>query len=111
MNHKTSTLVPVVKKGKVNGLKRLIREVESDDEDDSVTVPVTHSDTSKPWMTEFTRYLEMLEAALASETPLIQWWGVSRLIIVSNDTFLTIFTRSMPRDTLYGHPLRVTTYP
>jgi hypothetical protein len=47
MNHETSTSVPAVKKGKVNGLKRLIREVESDDEDD-VTVPVAHSDMSKP---------------------------------------------------------------
>jgi len=47
VNHKTLTSVPAVKKGKVNGLKRLIREVESDDEDD-ITVPVAHSDISKP---------------------------------------------------------------
>jgi hypothetical protein len=84
MNHKTSTSVPVVKKGKVNGLKRLIREVESDDEDDNITVPVAHSDMSKPWMTEFTRYLETLEATLAGGMSQIHWWGVSRLMIFSS---------------------------
>jgi hypothetical protein len=80
MNHKTSTSVPVVKKGKVDGLKRLIREVESDDEDD-ITVPVAHSDMSKPWMTEFTGYLETLEATLANGMSTIQWWGVSKVMI------------------------------
>ena len=79
MNHKTSTSVPAVKKGKVNGLKRLICKVESGDEDD-ITVPVTHSDMSKPWMTEFTCYLKTLEAALASRMSTIQWWGVSRVM-------------------------------
>jgi hypothetical protein len=65
MNHETLTSVPAVKKGKVSGLKKLIREVESDDEDET-PVLVVHTDASKPWMTEFTRYLETLEAALAS---------------------------------------------
>jgi len=110
MNHETSTSVPAVKKGKVNGLKRLIREVESDDEDD-VTVPVAHSDMSKPWMTEFTRYLETLEAALASGMSTIQWWGVSRVMYFLLDGLLTICTRSMPRDILYGHPSLATICP
>jgi hypothetical protein len=76
MNHEMSAIVAPVKKGKVNGLKKLIREVESDDEDD-IPVAVTHTDISKPWKTEFTRYLETLEAALASGMSMIQWWGVS----------------------------------
>jgi hypothetical protein len=80
MNRETSMSVPVVKKGKVDGLIRLIREVESDDEDD-VTVSVAHADMSKPWMTEFTRYLETLEAALASGMSTIQWCGVSRVMV------------------------------
>jgi hypothetical protein len=84
MKHETSTSVPVVNKGKVNGLKRLIREVESDDKDEDSTVPTTHSDMSKPWMTEFTHYLETLEAALASGMSIVQWWGVSRLMVSFN---------------------------
>ena len=40
-------------------------------------VPIMHMDVSKPWMTEFTHYLETLEAALASGMSMIQWWGVS----------------------------------
>ena len=110
MNHETSTSVPAVKKGKVNGLKRLIREVESDDKDD-VTVPVAHSDMSKPWMTEFTCYLETLEAALASGMSTIQWWGVSRVMYFLLDGLLMICTRSMPRDILYGHPSLATICP
>ena len=46
MNHETLTSVPAVKKGKVSGLKKLIREVESDDEDET-PVPVVHTDASK----------------------------------------------------------------
>jgi hypothetical protein len=84
MKHETSTSAPVINKGKVNGLKRLIREVESDDEDDNSTVPTTHSNMSKPWMTEFTLYLETLEATLASGMSIVQWWGVSRLIVSFN---------------------------
>jgi hypothetical protein len=80
VNCETLTSVPAVKKGKVNGLKRLICEVESDDEDD-ITVPVVHSDISKPWMTEFTHYLKTLEAALASGMSTIQWWGVSGVML------------------------------
>ena len=76
MNHEMSAIVAPVKKGKVNGLKKLIWEVESDDEDD-ILVAVTHTDISKPWKTEFTCYLETLEAALASGMSMIQWWGVS----------------------------------
>jgi len=71
-----SAIVAPIKKGKVNGLKKLIWEVESDDEDD-ILVAVTHTDISKPWKTEFTCYLETLEAALASGMSMIQWWDVS----------------------------------
>ena len=106
MNHETLTSVPAVKKGKVSGLKKLIHEVESDDEDET-PVPVMHTDASKPWMTEFTHYLETLEATLASRMSMIQWWGVSRLTNVWCGTLLTICSRSMLSDTPYGHHLHV----
>ena len=109
MNHETLTSVPAVKKGKVSGLKKLIREVESDDEDETL-VPVMHTDASKPWMTEFTCYLETLEAALASGMSMIQWWGVSRLTNVWCGTPLTICSRSMLSDTPYRHHLHVIIY-
>ena len=92
MNRKTSTSVPVIKKGKVSGLKKLIREVESDDEDE-VPIPVTHADMSKPWMTEFTCYIETLEAALVSGMSIIQWWGVSGLMDYLSDVLLTNYSR------------------
>jgi hypothetical protein len=109
MNHEPSTSVPAAKKGKVSGLKKLIREVESDDEDET-SVPIVHTDVAKPWMTEFTRYLETLEAALASGMSMIQWWGVSRLANFRCDTPLTICSRSMLSDTLYGRHLHAIIY-
>jgi hypothetical protein len=45
------------KKSKTNGLKQLIRQVQSDDEEDMPVTTETGGDPSEPWKT----YLNMLE--------------------------------------------------
>jgi hypothetical protein len=68
-----------VKKGKISGLKKLIRETESDDEDDDLIHhgQATTSDPSKPWWPDFNYYVETSEAKLPAGMSTIQWWGVS----------------------------------
>jgi hypothetical protein len=92
MNCKTSTSMPAIKKGKVSGLKKLICKVESDDED-KVLILVTHADMSKPWMTEFTCYIETLEATLVGRMSTIQWWDVSGLMDYLSDVLLMNYSR------------------
>ena len=79
MDYEILTSAPVAKKEKLNCLKTLIHEVQSDNEDEVPNVSVSHADASKPWRTEFTLYLEMLEAVLDSSMTIIQWWGVRKL--------------------------------
>jgi hypothetical protein len=90
MDYEISTSAPVVKKGKVNGLKTLIREVQSDNEDEVSNVLVSHADMSKSWRIEFKLYLETLEAALASGMSIIQWWGVRKFLLMYFNTLLTV---------------------
>lgn len=72
---------PTTTKSKVGGLKKLIREVQSDSEDDSVVLEpgiMSIGDPSKPWRAEFTSYIETIEAAPSTGMTTIKWWGVSR---------------------------------
>ena len=93
MDHEISTSAPVAKKGKVNGLKTLLRKVQSDDEDEAPNVSVSHADTSKPWRTEFKLYLKTLEAALASGMSIIQWWGVRKFSLMYFNALLIVHHR------------------
>jgi hypothetical protein len=79
-----STTQQVAKKGKVNGLKRLICEVLSNSNDDTPAILVNSSnaDPSKPWRAEFRSYLEMIEACLPAGMTTIQWWGVCTFQII-----------------------------
>jgi hypothetical protein len=67
-----------------NGLKRLIREVLSDSDDDTPAILVrsSNADPSKPWRAEFRSYLEMVEACLPAGMTTIQWWGVHTFQII-----------------------------
>jgi len=56
-----------VKKGKASGLKKLIRETQSSDEDDDMgdfTAPTVQPDSAKPWRADFMNYIDTLEAKL-----------------------------------------------
>jgi hypothetical protein len=80
LNQSLVLLQPTTTKSKVGGLKKLIREVQSDSEDDSVVLEpgaMSVGDPSKPWRAEFTSYIETIEAAPSAGMTTIQWWGVS----------------------------------
>ncbi|KAG1735245.1 hypothetical protein EDD22DRAFT_852395 [Suillus occidentalis] len=79
LNQSLALLQPATTKSKVGGLKRLIREVQSDSKDDSKAEPGAMSigDPSKPWRAEFTSYIKTIEAAPSAGMTTIQWWGVS----------------------------------
>jgi hypothetical protein len=79
LNQSLALLQPVATKSKVGGLKRLIREVQSDSEDDFEAEPGASSIgyPSKPWRAEFTSYIETIEATPSAGMTTIQWWGVS----------------------------------
>jgi hypothetical protein len=84
LNQSTSSSLssqPTSKKSKAGGLKKLIRQVQSDSEDDMSPNAATASagDPLRPWRAEFLSYLETLEAALPAGMSTIQWWGVSIL--------------------------------
>jgi hypothetical protein len=70
------------KKTNTAGLKKLIRAVESDDEDDvpEVVTSTANFDPSKPWLPDFRQYIDTLEATLPVGMSTIQWWGVSRIM-------------------------------
>ena len=71
---------PTTTKSKVGGLKKLIQEVQSNSEDDSVVLELSAmsvGDPLKPWRAEFTSYIETIEAAPSAGMSTIQWWGVS----------------------------------
>jgi hypothetical protein len=69
---------PTVKKGKTSSLKKLIREVESEDDDDTpdVVASTANFDPSKPWLPDFMRYIDTCEATPLPGMSTIQWWGV-----------------------------------
>jgi hypothetical protein len=71
-----STTQQVAKKGKVNGLERLIHEVLSDSDDNTPAILVrsSNADPSTPWRAEFRSYLEMVESYLPAGMTTIQWW-------------------------------------
>jgi hypothetical protein len=66
------------KKSRAGGLKKLIREVLSDSEDDLSTDPAPTSigDPARPWRAEFLAYLETVEATPPAGMSTIRWWGV-----------------------------------
>lgn len=70
-------------KSKTGGLKRLIRAVASDDEDESpeVTTSTLHADPTKLWRSEYRSYLDTVEATPPAGMTTIQWWGVSLCFI------------------------------
>ena len=63
----------------------MIRDVQSDDEDDILDVPTSAAnlDPSKPWSTDFKWYMDTLEATLPPGMSTIQWWGVSDVVASS----------------------------
>lgn len=70
---------PTTRKSKAGALKKLIREVlsDSDDDDSSNTAIPSVGDPSRPWRAEFLSYLETIEAVPPTGMSTIQWWGVS----------------------------------
>jgi len=70
---------PSVKRGKANGLRTLIREAQSSDEDDnaSYSASTADADPSRPWYTDFENYINTSEAKLPPGMSIVQWWGVS----------------------------------
>lgn len=83
---------PTTTKSKVSGLKKLIREVQSDSEDDAEPEPgaTSPSDPSKPWRAEFTSYIETIEAVQSAGMTTIQWWGVSAFHLLRGFLRLTV---------------------
>jgi len=87
----SSSTQPATKQSKSGGLKKLIREVLSDSEDDASTNPTTSSgDPSRPWRAEFLGYIETIEASLPAGMSTIQWWGVSSLCYYEIFLLMTI---------------------
>lgn len=85
----SSSSQPTAKKSRAGGLKKLIREVLSNSDDDSAPSTATTSvgDPSRPWRAEFTSYLETIEAAPPTGMSTIRWWGVST--VYATPKFLT----------------------
>ena len=54
---------------------RLLRELSSEDEDDTHVTHPSSSDSSKPWMREFNQYIQVRDEVPEGMT-LVQWWGV-----------------------------------
>jgi hypothetical protein len=76
----SSSSQPTAKKSKAGGLKRLIREVLSDSDDDptpNAATTMAVGDPSRPWRAEFSSYLKTIEAAPPAGMSTIRWWGVS----------------------------------
>jgi hypothetical protein len=76
-----STSQPSVKKGKASGLRKLIRETQSSDEDEDLrnSALAADPDPSKAWRADFKNYIDTLEAKPPPGMTTIQWWGVSTL--------------------------------
>jgi len=65
-------------KSKVSGLKKLIRQVQSNSEDNSkADIGRSTADPLKPWRVKFWGYIKTIKAALPARMSTIQWWGVS----------------------------------
>lgn len=76
---KSATAVQLpIKKSKVHGLKKLIHETESSDEDEDLGFGTSAADVdpSRPWYADFRLYLDTVEAKLPSGTSMVKWWGV-----------------------------------
>jgi hypothetical protein len=67
------------KKGKASGLRKLIRETQSldDDEDFGNLALTTDADPSRLWHADFKNYVDTLEAKPLAGMTTVQWWGVS----------------------------------
>jgi hypothetical protein len=63
-------------------MMKLLRELESSDNDDSSSDnsgPSTLVDPTKPWLKEFNQYLNTTDE-LSDSQMIVQWWGVSNFI-------------------------------
>ena len=107
-----STSRPSEKKGKASGLRKLIRETQSSDEDDTMNnSAAANSDPSRPWYADFKNYIDTLEAKPLPGMSTIQWWGVSILLHYIYSLSLTFNYRSMHTDMARcGLPSLETTY-
>jgi hypothetical protein len=79
VNEEASTPHPAVKKSKTGALKKLIREVESDDDDNeipNVMASTANFDPLKPWLLDFRKYIDTLEAIPPPGMSTMRWWGV-----------------------------------
>ena len=103
ISRSTSTPQSQIKKGKASGLKNLIRQTQSSDEDEEIndSLPTSPPDLTKPWRTDFMNYVDTLEAKIPPGMSTIQWWGVRTHLYSHNFIFplLLIFPlwRSMHR--------------
>jgi hypothetical protein len=79
MGNSSSAPQPSVKKGRASGLKKLIRETLSSDEDEGLghSAEATDTDPSRPWWPDFKNYMDTLEAKPPAGMSTIEWWGVS----------------------------------
>ena len=66
-----------LKKGKASGLKKLIHQTQSSDEDEDMrdSTPAL-PDSAKSWRADFMNYIDTVEAKLPPGMSTIQWWGV-----------------------------------
>ena len=63
-------------------MMKLLRELESSDNDDSSSDNLGTStlvDPTKPWLKEFNQYLNTTDE-LSDSQMIVQWWGVSNFI-------------------------------
>jgi hypothetical protein len=73
MGKSVSVPQPSVKKGKASGLRKLIRETQSSDEDeDSSPLAAAATDPTRPWRADFMNYLNTAEAKLPPGMIIIQ---------------------------------------
>jgi hypothetical protein len=78
MGKLTPTLQQSAKKGKASGLRKLIRETQSsDDDEDFGDSATTDADPSRPWRADFKNYVDTLEVKPPAGMTTVQWWGVS----------------------------------
>jgi len=88
MGKSASTSQPSVKKGKASGPRKLIRETQSEDEDDNMDNSPSTADTdpSRPWYADFKNYIDTLEMKPPPGMSIVQWWGISILHLISNSS-------------------------
>jgi hypothetical protein len=103
MQTSASAPQPCEKKGKASGLKKLIRETQSSDEDEEMcnSTSTADMDPARRWRSDFLNYLNTSDGKLPPGMSTIQWWGVCiyfiGLFLLTNTDSLVLLKVNGPR--------------